>query len=62
MATYVVTTGPADEYPADPNTHFKLKPPAVEKFQHLAATGVPVRLVRWENDTPTVIERANDRD
>jgi hypothetical protein len=58
MATYAVTFSEADNH-GESHDRFKTKPPAEGRFREVAATGQFVRLVVWNNNAPTELNRAN---
>ena len=57
MATYVVSKTDEDW---EGEERFKTKVQATERFQQIAATGHFVRIVVWDRNQPTELDRAND--
>jgi hypothetical protein len=58
MATYAITYAEDDNW-GESSDRFKTKPPADARFQEVAATGRFVRLIVWNNNQATELERAN---
>lgn len=58
MATYAITFSEDDNW-GESSDRFKNKPPAEERFREVAATGVFVRLIVWNNNQATELDRAN---
>jgi hypothetical protein len=57
MATYAVTTSDVDNW-GDSSDRFKTRSPADQRLREKVAAGHSlVRLIRWQNDQPTVVER-----
>ena len=58
MATYAITLREDDDWGDAPN-RFKYKSKADARFREIAATNHFVRLIVWNKDQPTELERAN---
>jgi hypothetical protein len=57
MATYAVTISDDDNW-GDTSDRFKTRSPADQRVREkVAACHAVVRLIRWQNDQPTVVER-----